>query len=124
MGKTWVLDTETKGTGAHIVPLDRARADAAPATDWLFVPRRRGRRADPAPEVRQPLAFKVVDVMTRQVLGEGLATPDTVELLEDVRSVVDVRVFVWEPDGERWRPLTLAEQKALWAFRGRARAAE
>jgi hypothetical protein len=23
MAKTWVLDTETKGTGAHVVPLDK-----------------------------------------------------------------------------------------------------
>jgi hypothetical protein len=23
MGKTWVLDTETKGTGAHVVPLEK-----------------------------------------------------------------------------------------------------
>jgi hypothetical protein len=32
MGKTWVLDTETKGTGANVVPLEKvqARADARP----------------------------------------------------------------------------------------------
>ena len=24
MGKTWVLDTDTKGTGAHVVPIEKA----------------------------------------------------------------------------------------------------
>jgi hypothetical protein len=28
MGKTWVLDTETKGTGANMVPLEKAQAKA------------------------------------------------------------------------------------------------
>jgi hypothetical protein len=32
MGKTWVLDTETKGTGANMVPLEKAqeKAEAQP----------------------------------------------------------------------------------------------
>ena len=28
MGKTWVLDSETKGTGANMVPLDKAQKSA------------------------------------------------------------------------------------------------
>jgi hypothetical protein len=36
--KTWVLDTETKGTGANIVPLEKARAEEAASA-----PRRRRR---------------------------------------------------------------------------------
>jgi hypothetical protein len=28
MGKTWVLDTETKGTGAQMVPLEKVLADS------------------------------------------------------------------------------------------------
>jgi hypothetical protein len=28
MGKTWVLDSDTKGTGAHIVPLEKLQKDA------------------------------------------------------------------------------------------------
>jgi hypothetical protein len=43
MGKTWVLDTETKGTGANMVPLDKAQQKAdEPA-------RRPARMADAAP---------------------------------------------------------------------------
>lgn len=30
MAKTWVLDTETKGTGANMVPLDQAEKPADP----------------------------------------------------------------------------------------------
>jgi hypothetical protein len=47
MGKTWVLDTETKGTGANMVPLEKARkkADAPPP--------RRAHRAKSGP-ARQP----------------------------------------------------------------------
>jgi hypothetical protein len=31
MGKVWVLDTETKGTGARMVPLDKVQAKPEPA---------------------------------------------------------------------------------------------
>jgi hypothetical protein len=30
--KTWVLDTDTKGTGANMVPLDKTRADKERST--------------------------------------------------------------------------------------------
>jgi hypothetical protein len=30
MGKVWVLDTETKGTGANMVPLEKAQAKQEP----------------------------------------------------------------------------------------------
>jgi hypothetical protein len=30
MGKTWVLDTETKGTGANVVPLDKVQKKPEP----------------------------------------------------------------------------------------------
>ena len=48
MRKTWVLDTETKGTGANVVPLEKAEAKAAPK-------RRRARSARANPPVpRKP----------------------------------------------------------------------
>jgi hypothetical protein len=40
MGKTWVLDTETKGTGANMVPLEKAQAKPEP-------PRRKPARRPP-----------------------------------------------------------------------------
>jgi hypothetical protein len=45
MRKAWVLDTETKGTGAHVVPLEQAEAKPQP---------RRKRRARPAPSNPHP----------------------------------------------------------------------
>jgi hypothetical protein len=43
-----------------------------------------------------------------------------VDALEDVRSIVDVSIFVWEPSAERWRMLTFAESRLLWDYRGRS----
>src|SRR3954454_23381205 len=93
MAKTWVLDTETKGTGAHVVPLEDARPKRPPAK--VEVPRKPRPRPQPAPEPRRPRAraesrqtppprpppapeprrpprFKVVDVMTRATLAEDV----------------------------------------------------
>ena len=38
--------------------------------------------------------------------------------LEKVRSVVDVRVYVWQPRAKKWRLLSMGEQKAMWERRG------
>jgi hypothetical protein len=40
-----------------------------------------------------------------------------------VRSTVDVTISVWDEHRERWRPLTLAEQRAMFAFSRPAAAA-
>lgn len=60
MRKVWVLDTETKGTGANVVPLEkvekkpedrpapRSRPSATPAQ-----PREPARRPKPQPEVKR-----------------------------------------------------------------------
>ena len=61
--------------------------------------------------------------MTRQVLADNVDARATVATLEDVRSVVDVLIDVWEPDTGDWRRLTLGEQKTLWGYRGAARTA-
>lgn len=118
VAKTWILDTETKGTGAHIAPLkaERRRAEDELATVTFERPPRPPK--EPQPPV--PRAFKVVDVMSARVLAEGADARETLELLAQMRSVVDARVYVWAPSAERWRLLTLTEQKALWALRDRA----
>jgi hypothetical protein len=127
MAKIWVLDTETKGTGANMVPLDKVLRKPAPA-DERMLRVRRPKDADDTPEVesperREPHRFRIVDVMTRQVLADDVDARATVAALEDIRSVVDVLIDVWEPETGDWRRLTLSEQKALWGFRGAARAA-
>ena len=122
MSRTWVLDTDTKGTGAQMVPLDKVvKQPAAPSGKPLFVPRKRRPPAPPAdPAPRPPRRFKVVDITSREVLAEGADTRTTVELLGGIRSSVDVNVSVWEPGAERWRLLTLREKQMLWERRARA----
>jgi len=57
MAKTWVLDTDTKGTGARVVPLERVLEKPAP--EDRPAPRtergRPARPAPPAPKRRRPL---------------------------------------------------------------------
>ena len=127
MGKIWILDTDTKGTGAEMVPLDRALKDKARTRDGERGRRARRRPASPptppdeteAAEPRGPRRFKLVNAITREVLGEGIGARETVDLLDEMRSVVDVHIHVWEPEADEWRALTLREQKTMWEFRGR-----
>ncbi len=120
MGKTWILDTETKGTGAHVVPLEEALQGRSPEQDLAVVALERPPRATESIEPVGPLEFKVVDIRSSQVLAEWIGARATVDLLEDIDSVVDVRMYVWARGAGRWRLLTLGEQKALWGFRGRS----
>ena len=119
MGKLWILDTEAKGTGAHMVPLDSVlRKPGSGAVEGFHLPPLK----PPAPASEAPRAprrFKVVDVVTRAVLADGTDARATVRVLEQVRSVVDVTIWVWQPDDERWRMLSLEHARALWDYRGR-----
>jgi hypothetical protein len=47
MGKVWVLDTETKGTGAQMVPLEQVQAKPEPAPRSRHRRRERGTAAPP-----------------------------------------------------------------------------
>jgi hypothetical protein len=116
--KVWVLDTETKGTGAEVVPLDKVLRK--PSSEPFYVPPKRAPRPPKEPEPKRPRAFKIVDVTTGEVLGEHLDTRAAVAALEQVDSVVDVRIYAWDHGSEKWVLLTLGEQNALWGFRGRA----
>jgi hypothetical protein len=124
MAKAWVLDTDTKGTGAEMVPLEKLERQ-----------RQRGRDGERISVIRRtPLPpeepagdsarddrrrFKLANVLTREVLGDGVGPREAVELLEGVRSVVDVRIYVWEPELEDWRALSLREKKLMFEYRGR-----
>jgi hypothetical protein len=120
MAKTWRLDTETKGTGAHVVPLEHAPGRSARDRELATVTLERPPRAVEHPEPLGPRTFKVLDVRSSQVLTEGADTQATLQLLEDVGSMLDVRIYVWMQRAGRWRLITLEEQRALWRFRGRA----
>jgi hypothetical protein len=127
MAKTWVLDTETKGTGAHMVPLEKVLRKGSQEPDLNLVELKRAVSPKPAPEPQAPppRRFKVVDIMTRETLAEHADARTTVELLGQVRSIVDVNIYVWNPKRQSWRMLTLDERRTLWDFRAlRARSAD
>ncbi len=116
MAKTWVLKTETKGTGAEMVPLESILRKGSDTIPDFVLPELREPPREPVQ--RRPHLFKVVDVMTREVLVEDTDARTTIEVLEDVPSIVDVTVYVWDAKAERWRMLTFGETKALWEYRG------
>jgi hypothetical protein len=114
MGRTWVLDTETKGTGAQMVPLESVLQKPSPPKPPLLPPAKPQPREPKPPEPRAPRRFRVIDVTTREVLADDATARETVEVLGRVRSNVDVNVFVWAEKAQTWRLLSLAEQRALW----------
>jgi hypothetical protein len=119
MAKTWVLDTETKGTGAQMVPLEKVLKgqDRKPELNLVELERPTAPKPIPEPDPPQPRVFKILDVMTRQTLAEGVDLRTAVDLLGDVRTIVDVHIYVWDADRRRWRMLGLDEQRALWDAR-------
>ena len=115
--RKWVLDTETKGTGAQMVHLESVLRKPQPKEHLLPPGTRRAKTEPPAPAPREPRRFKVVDIASRQVLAEDAGLRDTLELYGGRRSSVDVNVHVWEPEREDWRLLTLGERQLLWERR-------
>ncbi len=112
MAKTWVLDTETKGTGAHVAPLEpKKRADRALSVVQLPRPPR-GVRAEEEPSRER--SFKLVDVRAASVIGEQLDTRTALSELARFSSPLDARVYVWDEARRRWRLLSLAETRSLW----------
>jgi hypothetical protein len=99
------------------VPLEHAHRRPPPEKERIAMPPKPVPRLPPPPEPRQPLRFKVVDLMTEEVLAQDVSAGQAVDLLEQVRAVVDVRIYVSDPE-KGWRLLTLGEQKALWELRG------
>jgi hypothetical protein len=121
VSKTWVLDTETKGTGAHVAPLRDAERERATERDLSLTRFRAQPPPPPPPARREPRRFRVVDIQSGRILADGVSASGAVAALEQMRSPLDVRVHVLEPSASRWRLLTLAETRALWAFRGERR---
>jgi hypothetical protein len=123
VGKVWVLDTETKGTGAQMVPLEKTleRPPAEPE-------RRRARpvpkptQTERSPEPAPPRRFRVIDALSREVLADDAGLAETLELLRAVEQPVDVSVYAWEHIAEQWRLLTRRELSLLWDFRQPRRA--
>ena len=72
MAKTWVLDTETKGTGAHIAPLRRDSGKAPEKLSFVQLhPPASAEHAEQAPP--EPKRFKVVDVLSGRMLAQDVS---------------------------------------------------
>jgi hypothetical protein len=112
----WVLDTETKGTGANMVPLERILKPARERVPGFSLPERRSPPAAPAGP-KQPYRFRVVDVLTQRTLADDVDARRAVEALTSVRSIVDVSIYVWDEAAQGWRRLPFGEAKALWDLR-------
>jgi|HubBroStandDraft_6_1064221.scaffolds.fasta_scaffold1233719_2 hypothetical protein len=123
MARVWVLDTSTKGTGATMVPLESVLRKPSGGSDAIYVPPPRPPKAPPAAEPRRPRRFKVVDIRSREVLADDATARATIQVLNGVRSIVDVNVYIWTPATEKWRLLTFHEQRLLWSHREPAPAA-
>jgi hypothetical protein len=119
MGRVWVLDLDASGTGAEMRPLDSVLQEPQPKPDLALVRRKSQPPPAEAPEPPRPRRFRVVDVMSGRVTAEDANARATVDLLADVRSNGDVRIYTWEYETDRWRLLTLAEQRTLWDLRDR-----
>lgn len=117
MGRIWVLDTETKGTGAEMVPLDKVERKPAPSAEPFWVPPERAAREPKPAEPRAPRRFRIVDVLSRQVLADDAGAREALNVLNGVHSIVDVQAYVWQADAEKWRLLTLDELRTLWERR-------
>jgi hypothetical protein len=119
MAKTWVLDTETKGTGAHMVPLEQTLRRGTESRTLDTVTLRRAPAQAPVPEAPQParLRFRIVDVASGTELARDVDARSAIEELTHLRSVLDARIYVWVPQEDRWRLLTLDEHRLMWRFR-------
>ena len=117
-GEVWVLDTETKGTGANMVPLKRVLRKGSDRVAGFTLPERRHREPTP-PEPRKPHRFRIVDLMSREVLAEDVDARHAITTLEDVRSIVDVSIYTWREAADQWTRLPFGEAQALWKLRHR-----
>ena len=96
--------TLRRGTDPRELDTVMLRRAAAPATEPKAAP--------PA-----PLRFRIVDVPSGSELARDLDARAAVTELSRMRSVLDARIFVWMPETERWRLLTLEEHRLMWRFR-------
>src|SRR4051794_10239399 len=112
MAKVWILDTETKGTGAQMVPLEKAQSKGQ-GRGVVVAPEPKT-PPEKAPAPKGPRKFKVVDVVTRETLAEGAGARATADLLKEVRSIVDISVHVWEESAGEWQELSQREKRMLW----------
>ena len=102
-----------------MVPLERHQVGPSPPVPGFKLPRLKERQK-PEPEPRGPLRFRLVDVVSRELLADDVDARGAVAAMRGLNSVIDVSAYVWNNETDRWRLLTLAETRALWELRGEA----
>lgn len=100
-----------------MVPLERVLRKPSASAGPVLVPRKPHQPPPEASKPREPRKFRVVDVMTRQVVADGATARAAIDVLAGFRSIVDVNVYVWRPERDRWRRLTFAECGEMWKLR-------
>jgi len=100
-----------------MVPLESILRKPAGRGDAVYVPPARAPKAPAPARPRSARTFKVIDIRSREVLAESATARATIQVLNEVRSIVDVNVYVWMPATEKWRLLTFDEQRLLWSRR-------
>jgi hypothetical protein len=100
-----------------MVPLDTV-TERSSGAEPVFV--RRKPRPAVKPNAHSPTAaheFRIVDLVTRETLADRAGTREAVDVLKELRSPVDISVYVWREQPGRWRLLTFEEKRALWDLR-------
>ena len=99
------------------MPLDRFEHPEEPKPAKVWVPPKRTPREPEPPKPRAPRRFRALDVVTREVLLDDGSVAEMLEMLREVEHVNDVNLYVLEPERERWRLLSMAEQRVVWERR-------
>ena len=99
------------------MPLDRFEHPEEPKPGKIWVPPKRTPREPEPPKRRAPRRFRALDVVTREVLLDDGSVAEMLEMLRAVEHVNDVNLYVWEPEREIWRLLSMAEQRVVWERR-------
>ncbi len=99
------------------MPLDRFEHPEEPKPEKMWVPPKRTPREPEPPKPRAPRRFRALDVVTREVLLDDGSVAEMLALLREVEHVNDVNLYVWEPERESWRLLSMAEQRLVWERR-------
>ena len=105
MGKVWVLGSETKGTGANMVPLERVLRKPSAHTETVFVPRKPHPRPPEAPKPRARSGLS-----DEGSARDAARARETIDALAGFRSIVDFTSRA-AARAERWRILTLDESR-------------
>jgi hypothetical protein len=96
MGKTWVLDTETKGTGANMVPLEKVQkrpdSEEKPAPARRPRPARKAEDSTPAPRRPQrPVSKTSTDLPPGHVRKRATGEIGKVEAVDSRAGTARVR---------------------------------